>query len=235
MTMSTHHKVNHRSSGQCWNDLRDLAKPVKAISMPQDVPSAFDRRMLELEDQIKYLMKKPKANSTHVPQAYANVVSPVPQSKTFNQPSRKTPFSFQQSYPEPQRRELEPSFETCMQEYMASHTERVERFKKSMFKQRDEINGRMARMFRLLKELTSSTKPEKVLIREEVRNPITKNINAIGRIKKKEVKENNDLIDKDTINHSEKNNEAAKTPIRTITKEPLEEERKLIEPPELLP
>ncbi|GKE92338.1 hypothetical protein Tco_1573433 [Tanacetum coccineum] len=47
-----------------WNDLRDFAKPVKAIFMPHDVLSTSDRRMLELEDQIKYLMKKPKASST---------------------------------------------------------------------------------------------------------------------------------------------------------------------------
>nr|GEY55238.1 hypothetical protein [Tanacetum cinerariifolium] len=63
-----------------------------------------------------------------------------------------------------------------------------------MFKQKDKINGRMAKMFGLLKELTSSTMPEQMLVREEVRNPITKNINAISifRIKKKEVKENNE-------------------------------------------
>nr|GEZ60350.1 MAK10-like protein [Tanacetum cinerariifolium] len=91
-----------------------------------------------------------------------------------------------------------------------------------MFKQKDEFNGRMAEMFGLLKELTSSTTPKKVMVREEVRNPITKNINAISfnKIEKKEVKENN---------------EAIKTPIRTTTKGPLEEERKLIEPPEPQP
>ncbi|GJZ29534.1 hypothetical protein Tco_0574181 [Tanacetum coccineum] len=35
-----------------------------------------------------------------------------------------------------------------MREYMASHTERVERFKEAMLKQRDRINGRMAKMFK---------------------------------------------------------------------------------------
>nr|GEX02004.1 reverse transcriptase domain-containing protein [Tanacetum cinerariifolium] len=46
-------------------------------------------------------------------------------------------------------------------------------------------------------EVTSSTMPEKVLVREEVRNPITKNINAISicRIEKKEVKKNNERFD----------------------------------------
>ncbi|GKE95170.1 hypothetical protein Tco_1580025 [Tanacetum coccineum] len=40
-----------------WNDPRDLAKPVKAISLPQDVPSTFDRRLIELENQIQRLME----------------------------------------------------------------------------------------------------------------------------------------------------------------------------------
>ncbi|GJS33950.1 hypothetical protein Tco_0532332 [Tanacetum coccineum] len=47
---------------------------------------------------------------------------------------------------------------------------------------REEINDRMTEMFRLFKELTASRTPEKVLIREEARHPITKNINSISLI-----------------------------------------------------
>ncbi|GKE11602.1 hypothetical protein Tco_1415153 [Tanacetum coccineum] len=39
------------------NDPRDFAKPVKAISLPQDVPSTSDRRLIELENQVQRLMK----------------------------------------------------------------------------------------------------------------------------------------------------------------------------------
>ncbi|GKB48970.1 hypothetical protein Tco_0899723 [Tanacetum coccineum] len=39
------------------NDLRDLAKPVKAISLPQDVPSTSDRHLIELENQVQRLME----------------------------------------------------------------------------------------------------------------------------------------------------------------------------------
>ncbi|GJW43268.1 hypothetical protein Tco_0072067 [Tanacetum coccineum] len=41
----------------------------------------------------------------------------------------------------------------------------------------------MAEMFGLLKELTSSRTPKKVLVREEARHSITKNVNAIFIIK----------------------------------------------------
>ncbi|GKC60973.1 hypothetical protein Tco_1088571 [Tanacetum coccineum] len=40
-----------------WNDLRDFAKPVKVISLPQDVPSTSDRRLIELENQVQRLME----------------------------------------------------------------------------------------------------------------------------------------------------------------------------------
>ncbi|GJV80597.1 hypothetical protein Tco_1516467 [Tanacetum coccineum] len=40
-----------------WNDPRDFAKPVKAISLPQDVPSTSDRRLIELENQVQCLME----------------------------------------------------------------------------------------------------------------------------------------------------------------------------------
>ncbi|GJR92626.1 hypothetical protein Tco_0264800 [Tanacetum coccineum] len=32
-----------------WNDPRDFAKPIKAIALPQDVPSTSDCRLIELE------------------------------------------------------------------------------------------------------------------------------------------------------------------------------------------
>ncbi|GJU21383.1 hypothetical protein Tco_1154725 [Tanacetum coccineum] len=121
-----------------------------------------------------------------------------------------------------------------MQEYMASHTEIIKRFEKAIFKKRDEINGRMAEMFGLLKELTSSTTPKNFLVKEEIRNPITKNVNAIFfcRIESEKVKENNEFIDKNIIEQKKRSIEEL---IRIANKEPLGEERKIIEPPEPQP
>ncbi|GJR49789.1 hypothetical protein Tco_1400310 [Tanacetum coccineum] len=42
---------------ESWNDPRDFVKPVKAISLPQDVPSTSDCRLIELENQVQRLMK----------------------------------------------------------------------------------------------------------------------------------------------------------------------------------
>nr|GFB96315.1 MAK10-like protein [Tanacetum cinerariifolium] len=40
---------------ESWNDPRDFAKPVKAIALPQDVPSTFDRRLIKLKNQVQCL------------------------------------------------------------------------------------------------------------------------------------------------------------------------------------
>ncbi|GJT81177.1 hypothetical protein Tco_1055519 [Tanacetum coccineum] len=52
---------------ESWNDPRDFAKPVKAIALPQDVPSTSDHRLIELENQIcngphdtQYCMEDPE-------------------------------------------------------------------------------------------------------------------------------------------------------------------------------
>ncbi|GJX47552.1 hypothetical protein Tco_0272742 [Tanacetum coccineum] len=42
---------------ESWNDPRDFAKPVKAITLPQDVLSTSDCRLVELENQVQCLME----------------------------------------------------------------------------------------------------------------------------------------------------------------------------------
>ncbi|GJS52542.1 MAK10-like protein [Tanacetum coccineum] len=45
------------NDNESWNDPRDFAKPVKAISLPQDVLSTSDHRLTELENQVQRLME----------------------------------------------------------------------------------------------------------------------------------------------------------------------------------
>ncbi|GKC58409.1 hypothetical protein Tco_1086007 [Tanacetum coccineum] len=42
---------------EIWNDPTDFAKPVKAIALPQDVPSTSDRCLIELKNQVQRLME----------------------------------------------------------------------------------------------------------------------------------------------------------------------------------
>nr|GEW84645.1 alpha-1,4 glucan phosphorylase L isozyme, chloroplastic/amyloplastic [Tanacetum cinerariifolium] len=72
------------------------------------------------------------------------------------------------------------TFEARIRDYMAAHTERIENFENFIFKQHEEINDIMTEMFGLIKELTTSKTLEKVLIREESKFPVTKNLNSIS-------------------------------------------------------
>ncbi|GJU65677.1 hypothetical protein Tco_1247512 [Tanacetum coccineum] len=128
------------------NDSKDFVKHVKAISTSQSTSKTPDRRLLELEDQINFLLKEsrptPRSNSTHNPFTFRERIGPYPQPHAFG-----------------------TTFEARIRDYMAAHTERMERFENAIFKQREEINDRMIEMFGLLKELTANMAPEKVLIR----------------------------------------------------------------------
>ncbi|GKB31432.1 hypothetical protein Tco_0870833 [Tanacetum coccineum] len=42
---------------ESWNDPRDFAKPIKEISLPEDIPSTSDLRLIELENQVQRLME----------------------------------------------------------------------------------------------------------------------------------------------------------------------------------
>ncbi|GJS92707.1 hypothetical protein Tco_0799675 [Tanacetum coccineum] len=42
---------------ESWNDLRDFTKPVKAISLPQDVSTTSDRHLIKLKNQVQCLME----------------------------------------------------------------------------------------------------------------------------------------------------------------------------------
>ncbi|GJY00305.1 hypothetical protein Tco_0357323 [Tanacetum coccineum] len=125
-----------------------------------------------------------------------------PHPQNHNEPSKLNPFSFhERTSPCPQPQALGTTFEARTKDYMAAHSERIDRFENTIFKQRKEINGRMTKMFGLLKELTTSKAPEKVLIREEAQFPVTKNVNSISLARGEE--ERNDKTD-ETLNNTEK-------------------------------
>ncbi|GKB13975.1 hypothetical protein Tco_0847898 [Tanacetum coccineum] len=161
-----------------WYDTKELVKLVKAVITPQGITKTPDRRLLELEDQINFLLKgsrpTPLSSSTHNPQAYVNAAHSSSCLKNQNKSPILNSFAFhERTSPSPQPQALGTTFEARVRDYMAAHTERMERFENAIFKQCEKINDRMTEMFRILKELTTSKTPEKVLIREEAKSPRT--------------------------------------------------------------
>ncbi|GJR48146.1 hypothetical protein Tco_1139804 [Tanacetum coccineum] len=123
----------------------------------------------------------PGPSSTQIPQAYVRAVYSDNRPRNQNAPPKQYPFTFRERIgPIPQPQALGTTFEARVRDYMAAHTERMKRFKNAIFKQREEINDRMTEMFGILKELTTSRAPKKVLIREEAKFLVTKNVNSIS-------------------------------------------------------
>ncbi|GKB10696.1 hypothetical protein Tco_0844619 [Tanacetum coccineum] len=99
-----------------WNDPRDLVKPVKAILFPPNTSKTPDRRLLELEDQIKFLLKgpqtAPRTSPTHILREYVKAVSSDPHPRNLNGTPRQNSFTFQKRVRlDPQPQALETSFE----------------------------------------------------------------------------------------------------------------------------
>ncbi|GJV12892.1 MAK10-like protein [Tanacetum coccineum] len=92
----------------------------------------------------------------------------------------------------------------------------MERFENTIFKQCEEINGRMTNMFGLLKELTTSRTHEKVLIREEAKFPVTKNVNYISLTKGEEEWSNRTKVTSDNAEKLTKTE--TETPVMEVEK-----------------
>ncbi|GJX33175.1 retrovirus-related pol polyprotein from transposon TNT 1-94 [Tanacetum coccineum] len=177
-------KHHGESLSEAWTRFKDLLQKVPHHDIDRSRPT-------------------PRPSSTHVPQAYAEAVYSNPRSRNQNEPPKQSPFTFRErTGPIPQPQALGTTFEARVRDYMAAHTERMERFENAIFKQREEINDKMAEMFGLLKELTTSRAPEKVLIREEAKSLVTKNVNSISVARGEE--EKNDDNDIATCNDIEK-------------------------------
>ncbi|GJW97878.1 hypothetical protein Tco_0179686 [Tanacetum coccineum] len=91
-----------------------------------------DQRILKLEDQINFLLKRsrttPRTSSTYIPQAYAEAISSNPHLQNLDKPPKQNYFTFQKrARSDLQHQALEPSFEVQVLGYMAAHTKRMER------------------------------------------------------------------------------------------------------------
>ncbi|GJW19557.1 hypothetical protein Tco_0026993 [Tanacetum coccineum] len=107
--------------------------------------------------------------------------------------------------------------------------EMMERFEEAIFKQREEINGRMAAMFRLLKELTASRTPEKKEKNAENNKVVDKNVIELSKLNALEPEE---VVDMKKEVENRTDNEAIRSMKEEITGEGTKE---LVEMPRSQP
>ncbi|GKA94109.1 MAK10-like protein [Tanacetum coccineum] len=181
-----------------------------------------------------------------------SLLKPLP--ANINELPKENPFTFHEyTGPNPQPQALGITFEARVRDYMAAYTKRMDSFENAIFKQQEKINDRMTEMFGLLKELTTSRAPEKVLIREETKHFVTKNVNSISLIRgEEEMNADDNATSGDSIerpdgsdtevqlNEVDKENEAKNgtenEPIKNAEKKPTQvEEEESLETPSSQP
>ncbi|GKC43603.1 zinc finger, CCHC-type containing protein, partial [Tanacetum coccineum] len=200
-----------------WDETKEFFKPVKVISTPQGIPKTPDRRLLKLEDQINFLLKgsrpTPTSSSAHTPQTYVNAVHLNSHPQNQNEPPILSTFAFcKRTCPSPQPQALETTFEARVRDYMAAHIERMEGFENTIFKQREEINGRIAKMFELLR---NSRPAEPLRKTKETPDNTEKLTETEMEMPIKEVEKMNEVenrAEKNSIKRSE-NEEAVEAPV----------------------
>ncbi|GJY81609.1 MAK10-like protein [Tanacetum coccineum] len=137
---------------ESWNDPRDFTKPVKAIALPQDVPSTSDRRLIELENQVQRLME------AHLAPTQPTQVNKI----TTSCEICSGPYNTQYCMEDP---------EQAFVEYASSHTDeagdaRLSNFEVDFKRQQGEMTNKIDTVLKVITDQIVSTLPS-----DTVKNP----------------------------------------------------------------
>ncbi|GJT32184.1 MAK10-like protein [Tanacetum coccineum] len=123
-----------------WNDPRDFAKSVKAITLPQDVPSTSDRRLIELENQVQRLME------AHLAPMKPTQVNKVTTSYEICSGPHNTQYCMEdpeQAFVEYASSRTDEAGEGLVSNFMASQDARLSKFEADFKQQQSEMTNQI--------------------------------------------------------------------------------------------
>ncbi|GJT31773.1 hypothetical protein Tco_0922192 [Tanacetum coccineum] len=147
-----------------WNDLRDFAKPVKAIALPQDVPSTSDRRLIKLENQVQRLMEAHLA-LTQPTQVRKKITTPC---EIYSGP-HDTQYCMEdtkQAFVEYASSCTDEAGEGLVSEFMASQDARLSKFEANFKRQQGEMTNKIDTVLKAITDQIAGTLPS-----DTVKNP----------------------------------------------------------------
>ncbi|GKC64271.1 hypothetical protein Tco_1096869 [Tanacetum coccineum] len=147
-----------------WNDPRDFAKPVKVISLPQDVPSTSDRHLIKLENQVQRLME------AHLASMQSTQVNKITSSCEICSGPHDTQYcmenpeqAFVDMHPrEPKRRELEKA----LIDFDSHQEKRLSSLRTQLGQQQDDMISKINLLWKVVSEKLDYTP-----IRDTAGNP----------------------------------------------------------------
>ncbi|GKC64885.1 MAK10-like protein [Tanacetum coccineum] len=157
---------------ESWNDPRDFAKPVKAISLPQDVPSTSDRHLIKLEHQVQRLME-----------AYIAPIKPTQVNKiTSSCEICSGPHDTQYCMENPEQAFIEYASSRISEagglvsNFMASQDARLSKFEADFKEQQSEMTNKIDTVLKVITDRIAGALPS-----DTVKNPKL-NVNSISLV-----------------------------------------------------
>ncbi|GJS56956.1 MAK10-like protein [Tanacetum coccineum] len=141
---------------ESWNDLRDFAKPVKAITLPQEVPSTSDRRLIELENQVQCLMEAHLASTQ--PTQINKITTPC---KICSGPhnTQNCMENPKQAFVEYASSRIDEARERLVSEFMASQDARLSKFEADFKQHQSEMTNKIDTVLKAITDRIAGTLP----------------------------------------------------------------------------
>ncbi|GJV77751.1 hypothetical protein Tco_1509335 [Tanacetum coccineum] len=148
---------------ESWNDPRDFAKPVKAITLPQDVLSTSDRRLIKLENQVQHLMEAHLAPTQ--PTQVNKITTPC---KICSGPhdTQNCMENPEQAFIEYASSRTDEAKEGLVSEFMASQDARLSKFEANFKQHQSEMTNKIDTVLKAITDRIAGTLPS-----DTVKNP----------------------------------------------------------------
>ncbi|GKC01867.1 hypothetical protein Tco_0993477 [Tanacetum coccineum] len=178
---------------ESWNDPRDFAKPVKAIALPQDVPSTSDRRLIELENQqasVDYTSSRinevggKRFTLNHGPRNFNDATNTWKEKPNFNWAHTQTFTSPQGGSISIHSSSYQMKLEKALLDFDSNQEKRLSHLRTQLEQQQDDMIGKINLLWK-----TVSEKLNNVSTPENAGNPMApKSIAAISHDEREELR-----------------------------------------------
>ncbi|GJV75563.1 hypothetical protein Tco_1507147 [Tanacetum coccineum] len=159
-----HHGIDlWLQDNESWNDLRDFAKSVKEISLPQDVPSTSDRRLIELKNQVQRLME------AYLALTQPTQVNKITTSCEICSGPHDTQYCMEdteQAFVEYASSRTDEAGEGLVSKFMASQDARLFKFEANFKQQQSEMTNKIDIVLKAISDQIAGTLPS-----DTVKNP----------------------------------------------------------------
>ncbi|GKE16149.1 MAK10-like protein [Tanacetum coccineum] len=139
-----------------WNHPRDFAKPVKAIALPQDIPSTSDRHLIELENQVQRLME---AHLAPTQPTQVNKITTLCEICSGPHDTQNCMENPEQAFVEYASLPTDEAGEGLVSEFMASQDARLSKFEADFKQQQSEMTNKIDTVLKAITDRIAGTLP----------------------------------------------------------------------------